>query len=342
MTMFGRIGVVAAAAMLAASLIAGRARAEPVTIRVDWNVIPGQFGPLIPTVPKYDANVYRHYGKSYVVEPLHLQGGGATLTALATGETDVSTLSPLTLVLGATQAKLDIRVIGEELTTELPGYFQTQYWARGDEVKTIDDLKGKIFGVNALGSNVDAAARIVMARHGFAPDRDFRLVEIPFPAMVPALKERKVDVAPLVPPFSFMAEKDPALKPVFSVGDAFGPVETLMFMTTERFIAKNRAALVDFLEDNMRMRAWMTDPKTRMEAVKQLSDTSKLPVDAYASWVYTHRDYYYDPHAMVDVARLQKNVDDMKKAGIIPASIDVAPYVDLSLAKEAAARLAER
>ena len=42
---------------------------------------------------------------------------------------------------------------------------------------------------------------------------------------------------------------------------------------------------------------------------------------------------------MVDVALLQKNVDDMKRAGIIPAAIDVKPYVDMSLAAEAAARL---
>ena len=43
--------------------------------------MPGHFAPLIPTVPKYNSNVYRHYGKSYVVEPVRLQGGGASLTA---------------------------------------------------------------------------------------------------------------------------------------------------------------------------------------------------------------------------------------------------------------------
>jgi hypothetical protein len=59
--------------LLAASLlalIAAPAAADPVTIRMDWAQTPGQFAPLIPTTPQYGPNVYRHYGKSYVVEPL--------------------------------------------------------------------------------------------------------------------------------------------------------------------------------------------------------------------------------------------------------------------------------
>jgi len=85
------------------------------------------------------------------------------------------------------------------------------------------------------------------------------------------------------------------------------------------------------------MRRWMLDPKTRPDAIRLLSDVSKVPVERYADWVYSDKDYYYDPKAMVDVGRLQKNIDDMKRAGIVPAAIDVAPYVDQSLAEDAAA-----
>jgi hypothetical protein len=42
---------------------------------------------------------------------------------------------------------------------------------------------------------------------------------------------------------------------------------------------------------------------------------------------------------MVNQARLQQNVVDMHRLGIAPATIDVAPHLDMSLAKEAAARL---
>lgn len=328
-----------AAYCVIAALAPDASRAEPVTIRADWAVIPGQFAPLIPTLPNYAPDIYRHYGKSYIVEPIKLQGGGATLTALAAGETDVSTLSPQMLVLGVVNARLDLRVIGQQISTEVPGYLQTYFWVHGSAVKTIADLKGKIIGVSARGSNVDSAAEMVMAKHGFAEPRDYQVLEVAFPAQFPALEAKRIDAAVLVPPFHLMAARDPDLKPLFSVGDAFGPVETIMWMAKAEFVAKNRAALVDFLEDNIRMRRWMVDPKTRMVAVKQLSDATKIPVERYADWIYTTGDYYYDPNAMVNVARLQKNIEDMKTAGIIPTTIEASRYVDMSLAQEATARL---
>ena len=315
------------------------ALADPVTIRMDWAQTPGQFAPLIPTTPQYAPDLYRHYGKSYVVEPLKMAGGGATLTALATGDTDVSTLSPQTLVLGVTNAHIEMRVIGQQLSTEVPGYLQTYFWVHADEVRTVDDLKGKVVGVSAIGSNVDSAARMVMAKHGLTPPRDFQVLEISFPTQFQALMDRRIDAAVLVPPFHLKAQAEPSVKPIFSVGDAFGPVETLIWITRADFLAKNRAALVDMLEDNIRMRRWIFDPKTRADAVRQIADFTKFPADALNQWVYTHGDYYFEPKALVDVPRLQKNVELMKEAGIVPQAIDVRPYVDMSLAEEAAARV---
>ena len=336
-----RVTLLAAVVGIALTGIGASAMADPLTIRADWAVLPGQFAPLIPSVPQYAPNVYRHYGKSYVVEPIKLKGGGATLQALALGETDISTLSPQSLVDGVTNAKLELRAFAEQISTEVPGYNQTHYWVDKEKIKTFDDLKGKVFAVNALGANVDAAARMVMAQHGLVAPRDFSVVEVAFPAQLAALKAGKIDVAVLVPPFNLPAEADPSLKPMFSVGDAFGPVETLMWMAKADFIAAHRAVLVDFLEDNIRMRRWMLDPKTRPDAVRQLAEISKIPADKLESWVYTNKDYYYPPHAAIDVTRLQKNVNDMAKAGVVPKTIDVKPYVDLSMVKEAAARAAK-
>jgi sulfonate transport system substrate-binding protein len=315
--------------------------ADPFTIRADWSVLPGQFAALIPSVPQYAPNVYRHYGKSYVVEPIKLTGGGATLTALAVGGTDVSTFSPQTLVDAVVNAKLDLRAFGEQISTEVPGYAQTYYWVDKEKIKTFDDLKGKVFAVNALGSNVDAAAKMVMAKHGMAPPRDYSVVEVAFPAQLAALKAGKINVAVLVPPFDQGAAADPALKPMFSVGDAFGPVETLMWVAKTDFIKTHREALVDFLADNIRMRRWMLDPKTRMDAVRQLADVSKIPMDRLEGWAYTNKDYFYPPNAGIDVQRLQKNVNDMAQVGVIPKAIDVTPYVDMSLVKDAEAKVAK-
>jgi NitT/TauT family transport system substrate-binding protein len=331
------IAFIAGLLAAAAARVAG---AEPVVLRVDWTVLPQQFAPLIPLVPKYGPDVYRHYGKSYVVEPIRFQGGGVTLTALAVGETHLSTLNPQALVLGIVNAKLDLRVIAQQLSTETPGHLQTWFWVKKDRIRTVDDLKGKVVGISARASATDAGAEIVLARHGLTTPRDYHVLEVPFPSQLAALKAGIIDAAVLVPPFNQDAEADGSLKPLFSLGDAFGPLETSLWVAKTDFVAANRAALVDFLEDNQRMRRWMLDPRTRNDAIALLSDVTKVPAEKYSGWVYTSRDYYYDPRAMVDVERLQRNIDDMKKAQIVPATIDVSRYVDPSLAEEAAARIA--
>jgi NitT/TauT family transport system substrate-binding protein len=332
--------IVAAVACIAIAAMPGQTiHADPVKIRVDWTVAPAQFAPLIPLVPRYAPDVYRHYGQSYVVEPLRLSGGGATLTALAAGDTDVSTLNPQALVLGVTNAELDLRVIGQQISTEIPGYLQTYFWVRKARIKTIDDLRGKVIGVNAQGSAPYAAAEKILLARGLRVSHDYQMIELPFPAQLPALKAGKIDAAVLVPPFSIDAGADPALAPMFSLGDAFGPLETSIWVAKARYVAQHRAALVDFLEDNIRMRRWMSAPRTRPDAVRLLSEVTKIPAKEYENWVYTHKDYYYDPDAMVDAKRLQRNVDDMNRAGIVPGTIDVSKYVDVSLVKEAAARL---
>ena len=76
-----------------------------------------------------------------------------------------------------------------------------------------------------------------------------------------------------------------------------------------------------------------------MDAIKQVSDIAKIPVQQYSDSIYSTKDYYYQPDALIDAQRLQDNVDVMAKLGVIPARIDITLLVDLSLAREAASRI---
>src|SRR5258707_13871979 len=118
------------AGLAAAMTCAPMAGAEPVVIKVDWTVVPQQFAPLIPGVPRYAPDLYRNYGKSYVGEPIRFQGGGVSLNALAVGEKHLSTLSPQALVLGIAKAKLDLRAIGQQISTALPRHLRTWCWGK--------------------------------------------------------------------------------------------------------------------------------------------------------------------------------------------------------------------
>jgi NitT/TauT family transport system substrate-binding protein len=327
------------AASAAAFLFAHAAVAEPVKLRVQWSATPGHPTPLMPLVPKYGPDVLAHYGKSYVVEPVFMGGGGAALTALGAGEVELASINPQAFVLGLMQAKLDLKAIGQQLSEGVPGYHGSEFWVRADEVKTIADLKGKIIGVPALGTNIDAAARTMLAKSGLEAGRDYQFAEVRFTAQLAGLESKRLDAAILLQPFNLVAKKNPAYKPIFSVADVIGAQETSSWIGKTDFVAKNRAALVDFLEDNIRMRRWSYDPKTRADALKLVAEVTKQPVENFADWVFTEKDFFRDPNCLIDIARFQKNVDDLHALKILPMRTDVAGHIDNALAKEAAARI---
>jgi NitT/TauT family transport system substrate-binding protein len=309
-------------------------QAEPLKLRIQWPSFPGNVTPMIPEVPK---EVQRHYGTTYTVEPVFMAGSSQALTALAANELDIATFTPQALALAVVEAKLDIRVIGQALSTDVPGYAHTSFWVRKDEVTKVEDLKGKVIAVNGRGTAVGAAAVLMMKRRGFK-ETDYQIVEVTFPNMLAALESKRVDAAYILRPWDQQAAKNPALKPLIGFGDIYGRSETGIWAAKTEFVAKHRAALVDFLEDNVRMRRWAEDPKTRPEAIKLAAKIGKQPEAAYA-WLYTKQDTSYrDPNLEIDMKALQSNANDMKEGGLVPSTIDVKSYVDMSLAREAAAR----
>jgi sulfonate transport system substrate-binding protein len=328
-------GLVIALAAATASLTA---TAEPLKIRIQWSVAPAHITPMIPLAPK---EIYTNYGKSYVVEPVRMSGSGPALQGIAAGELDLGGMSIQALVRGVNRAKLDLKVIAQVMSGGVDGYSSSEFYAREGEITKLEDLKGKIIAVNALGSSIDAAVQAQFGRLGWKVGRDYQVVEVRFPAMLPALESKRVDLAPLLTPFNLIAKKKGGVKFMFNMHDALGPTETLQWIGKADWIQANRAALVDFMADHIRFRKWLTDPASRDQVLEALSKITKRPAKNYASWAFTTEDNYREPTAMVNVERMQKNMDDLVNLGILKEGIAVKDYVDLSIAQEAASRVAK-
>lgn len=328
----------ALSAAIAALTVSLTATAEPVKIRIQWSVAPAHITPMIPLAPK---EIYKNYGKTYVVEPVRMRGSGPALQGIAAGELDLGGMSIQALVRGVNRAKLDLRVIAQVMSGGVDGYGSSEFYVRDGEINKLEDLKGKVIAVNALGSSIDAAVQAQFGRLGWKVGRDYQVVEVRFPAMLPALESKRVDLAPLLTPFNLIAKKKGGVKFLFNMRDALGPTETLQWIGKADWVQKNRAALVDFMADHIRFRKWLTDPASRDQVLETLSKVTKRPAKNYASWAFTTEDNYREPNAMVNVERMQKNMDDLVKLGILKEGIAVKDYVDLSIAKEAAARVAK-
>jgi NitT/TauT family transport system substrate-binding protein len=320
------------------ALVSG-AQAEPLKVRIQYADPTTHLTPLVTMMPP---GVLKHYGKSYVVEPIFIQGSAPSITALAANELELAALGSQSLAIAAGEAKLDVRAIAQVITVAAPGRPSGWYWVRKDEIKKVDDLKGKIVATNARGGTVHAGSLLYLKRHGLEEGRDYQTVELRFPAMLPALLGSKADLVFLVEPFDHDAETNPKLAKLFSARDGTGQVETGFWVGKTDWIAKNRATMVEMLEDMIRFRQWVYDPAHQQEARELLSKIGKRPVEQFAK-VFTKDDTLErNIDLQLDVANIDRNIRDLNEAKALNVTLEAKNYVDMSLATEAAQRVGLR
>jgi NitT/TauT family transport system substrate-binding protein len=333
------LGVFRATAIaLATAALAGTASAEPLKLRISYaGSTPGQFGPLLEGAAAVP-DLYKHYGKSYTIESVVLRGSGPALTGLAADEIEIGAMSYETIGNAIFNAKLDVRIVADVLGTGMNGWGDDYFIVRKGEMKSIADLKGRIAAVISHGSAPDTALKFYSAKHGLKHGIDYTVVEVGVPAMFPTLEAKRADLVFVTEPFTSIAEKSGKSEVLFSFSEALGPDQSVMWVMKAETIAKNRAALVDFMEDHIRFRHWIFDPKARADVDAFVSKALKRPVEAI-SFAFTKRDHWRDPDARPDMKLLQKNVDDAKARGLLPDSFSVERYSNLTLIDEALKRI---
>jgi sulfonate transport system substrate-binding protein len=117
-----------------------------------------------------------------------------------------------------------------------------------------------------------------------------------------------------------------------------GPTQGGTFAARAGFLAKNRAAMVDYMEDYLRGLRWFADPAHHDDAVKRLAAFTKAPASQF-DWFFTNGDEYRDPNGLPNLSALQNSIDVLADFGLIKPGLNISKYADLSIVKEAAARL---
>jgi len=335
---FRKTEVAAVAVLLLGLALGSSARAEdPLRIRVAWVVPIGNWASII--YEKKD--LMRHFGKSYVAEPVHFQSTPQMITALAAGELEVADLAYSTFAISVENAGMsDLRIIADESRDGADGHQSGEYVVLKDgPVKTIEDLKGKVLATVGVGAALDIPVRAILRKHGLEDKRDYTMVEVAFPNMGAMLADHKIDFMPTVAPFKFDPKLRSISRTLFTVSDALGgATDFIIWVARAGFIAQHRAAMVDFMEDALRGAHFFTDNENREEVLKLASKVSGAPVSRLG-YVLTKEDAYRDPNMMPDLPSLQHAVDVQQEVGFLKSKLDVQKYADLSLVKEAAARI---
>jgi sulfonate transport system substrate-binding protein len=318
-------------------LTAGASSADPVKIRVASVVPVANWSSILFA----KAGLAQYVGKSYIFEDVHFNGTPPMIIAMANGEVDIGDLAYSSLTLAIENAGMDdLRVIADDFQDGVQGYYSNEFFVLKDSpIRKIEDLKGKILATNAVGSAVDIAARAMLGKHGLEDKRDYTVVEAPFPAMKAMLLQKKVDFIPGVPPFSFDPELRANARVLFTQKEALGTTQMIVWAARKGFLDRNRAPMVDFMEDSLHAVHWFLDPANRKEVLEIAEKVSKRPAASFASWLFTNRDSYRDPNMIPNLQALQANIKLQKDLGFIRSDIDIRGYADLSIVEEAARRL---
>ena len=310
----------------------------PTKIRIGWANTPAQLPPIIFA----NTGILKHYGKTYTVELTYFRGSTPQITALAAGELDIAALAFSSFALAIQNARMnDLRAIGDLYQDGVGDYYSSQYVVRADgPIHKVEDLKGKLIATNGIGGAVDMAMRKRLRDAKLEDKRDYTVIEVQFPAMPAMLDEGKVDLAGMVAPFSLEQIKSGKARALFSIEDAMGVTQTTLMAARAPYIAKNRAALVDFMQDMQIGTRWLLDPANRDAGLKIVADVTKRPVSSFSSWLFTKSDYYRDPDVRPNLKALADNIRVQKDLGFLKSDVDVPKQADLSLVDEAAARRA--
>ena len=310
--------------------------AEPLKIRMSWVITPGELAPILFA----HSGLARHEGVSYTVEPIHFSGGPLSIPAIAKGEIDIGGLGYATIAAAIQGAGIDdLTVIGDVVQDGVPGWYSVEYMVRKDSpIHSIEDLRGKTLGVNTIGSLMDLGQRQMLRQHGIDDRKDLTIVEVASPNMKATLAARKVDMVGVVAAVGADPELRAIARPLFAAADAIGITQISALVARASFLRAHRAAVVDLLEDTIRATRWYIDPANHAEAVKIVADFNKQPVER-ANWAFTRDDQYRSPDVLPNSDALQRNVDLLWKLDFLKARLDMSKHTDLSLVREAAARI---
>ncbi len=101
--------------------------------------------------------------------------------------------------------------------------------------------------------------------------------------------------------------------PLFRLKDVMGPTQILVLAARTPFIERNRAALVDYMEDFLRSLRWYLDPANHEAAVAIVADFTKQPAARFEPWLLTQGRHVPRPERPPQSRRRCSTTSTMQK-----------------------------
>jgi NitT/TauT family transport system substrate-binding protein len=206
-------------------------------------------------------------------------------------------------------------------------------------------LKGKKFGVGALGSINQYNAAQALLNAGLDPAKDVQwIVNVPQPDLMRMLGQNQVDATDLAYQFGFFAQNN-KWGPIIANGDQIVPgAEIATYAVRKDFLAKNRDAVVRFamayLQGIKEFNAAAKDPSAYPAIVDILAQNTALNKPELVKAIAPNWSYIADDGLpLVDSIMEMQDFWSGKYFTLVEKKVPREQLFDLDVAKEAKARL---
>lgn len=327
----GGAGLVALAGIFAPMI--SRAAVPVIRYANGGAIAPNEIETLMLS-PFFQKEVLKNYGKEYTIEGTYTRGTPEAGALMAAGRVDLACLSFPIFAASVLKEAVPggMSIIADVFQDGHAGYASNTFFVRNEDgPKTVEALKGKKIAINAYSSAVDLELRVVLKKHGLDPKRDVEIVEVTFPNMGPALREKRVDCAVMVLPFMAVEENKGGIRALFQGTEAFPRFSVVFMAARNEYLKQNRDLVKAWLADYVGLLHWLYTPENRATAVREVAKFTKSPEDVLNTYFLTPRDYYRDRNGCISTANLQPSIDAMVKEGFLAAPVNMGKYIDTSM-----------
>lgn len=252
------------------------------------------------------------------IELVRTAGGAAGLAALVAGEADLSSTNPVSAMLAYNQG-FPIQLVSNsfDANPEGEGFSEGVVVHADSDIDGPEDLAGRTVAVNEIGSQNDVFTRAWIRQAGVEP-MSVNFVALPFPELVPAIQDQRVDAAMVTGSQVAQLEGPGTGRKIGNpLVDVVGPVSIAAYIATEDFVAESPELLQSFVDGLSAAVEEVTDPQNRDEVLRVMSEYCGAPAPALQAVRFP------DWNAQIDMDQLGSVADVLLEQGLVREAPDL-------------------
>jgi ABC-type nitrate/sulfonate/bicarbonate transport system substrate-binding protein len=206
------------------------------------------------------------------------------------------------------------------------------YVMAAPEIKTVNDLKGKVVGVTRFGASTDFGMRMLLSKYGLEPSKEVPMIQIGgMPELAAALSKKTVFAAPMSQPMVYLAQQA-GMRMIANLAKEEIPFMHIGLTTSKKWIREHRPQAKAFVRAYGRAIYFMHTHKE--ETRKIFSKYTKINDPGMLDGSIQYGYDFMEKVPLVKTAAFQATLDQIAKTNPKAKQAKPEQFFDNSLVQE--------